>query len=115
MKVAVSAQGRDLSAELHPGFGRAPGFIVYDLETEEYTYLSNEHNLSGAKGVGARTAQDVVKTGAEAVLTGQMGPKAFSFLRGQKVQIYLTEAETVQEAIQALRQGDLQPRQSLVE
>lgn len=114
MKIAVSAQGKDISAKLHPGFGRAPGFIVYDLDSDTVSYLSNEHNLAGAKGVGARTAQDVVKTGAEAVLTGQIGPKAFSYLRGQKVQIYLTEAETVQEAIQALRQGDLQPRQSLV-
>ncbi len=115
MKVAVSTQGRDLSSSLHSGFGRAPGFIIYDLETEEYTYLSNEHNLSGAKGVGARTAQDVVNCGVQGVVTSQMGPKAFSFLRGQKVQIYLTEAETVQEAIQAWRQGDLKPRQSLVQ
>jgi len=115
MKVAVSAQGQDLSAPFHPGFGRAPGFIIYDLDTDEFTYLSNEHNLAGAKGVGARTAQDVVNSGVQAVITGQTGPKAFAFLRGQKIDIYLTDKQTVQEAIEAFKVGDLTSRESVLD
>jgi predicted Fe-Mo cluster-binding NifX family protein len=114
MKVAVSAQGEDLSAGFQPGFGRAPWFIIVDLETGGSTPLSNRHNLSGGRGVGVRTAQDVAASGAEAVLTGQIGPKAFAYLRGKNIQIYLTEQETVQEAIQTLRSGQLQPRDSLL-
>ncbi len=115
MKVAISAQGQDLSALFHPGFGRAPGFVIYNLDTEEFTHLSNEHNLAGAKGVGARTAQDVVNSGVQAVVTGQAGPKAFAYLRGQKIEVYLTDREgSVQEIIKAFKAGELQPRDSLI-
>ena len=114
MKVAISAQGQDLSAIFHSGFGRAPGFIIYDLVTDEFSFLSNQHNLAGAKGVGARTAQDVANSGVQAVITGQAGPKAFAFLRGQKIDIYLTDKGTVQEAVQAFKDGELQARDSLI-
>jgi len=115
MKVAISAQGQDISSQLHPGFGRAPGFIIYDLDTGEQNYLPNSANRAGGRGVGARTAQDVVESGVQAVLTGQVGPKAFSYLRGKDIRIYLTQAATVQEGLQALKDGQLQPTDSLMD
>ncbi len=107
MKIAISTQGKDLSAPFHPGFGRTLGFIIYDLDTDEYSFLSNEQNITASKGAGVRAAQDVVKTGAKAIITGQIGPKAISYLQGKGMDIYLSNQKTVREAIDSFKEGKL--------
>jgi predicted Fe-Mo cluster-binding NifX family protein len=107
MQLAISTSGQDLSAPL-TGFGRASGFILYDTEKGEFSYLSNSQNMLAARGAGAKTAQDLAQSGAQAVITGKMGPKAADFLQGQGIKIYLASQSTVQEAIQAYQAGSLE-------
>ncbi|MFP4391734.1 MAG: NifB/NifX family molybdenum-iron cluster-binding protein [Desulfohalobiaceae bacterium] len=108
MKVAVSSQGNDLDSGLDPRFGRAVGFIIYDLDTQESQFISNEQNLYASQGAGIQTAQNVAKTGVQAVITGHVGPKAFSALQAGGIPVYLCQSGTVQEALQAYEQGRLQ-------
>mgnify|MGYP006296514451 CR=1 FL=1 len=107
MKIAISCQGKDLSSSVDPRFGRAAGFIIYDTETENFDYITNEQNLNAAQGAGIQTAQNVAKSGAQAVITGHVGPKAFSALKAGKIDIYLGANQSVQESIQAFKNGDL--------
>lgn len=109
MKIAISSQGQDLSAAVDPRFGRAAGFIIYDLETGESQYLNNEQNLNAAQGAGIQTAQNVAQSGARAVITGHVGPKAFSALKSGQIDIYLGANQSVQESVQAYKNGDLKP------
>ena len=37
MTIAVTAQGRDLSAPIDPRFGRAKFFVIVDTETGEFS------------------------------------------------------------------------------
>jgi len=50
MAIAVTAQGRDLSAPIDPRFGRAKFFVIVDTETGEFSTADNTQNLNAAQG-----------------------------------------------------------------
>ena len=52
-----------------------------DSETLDNTYLDNGSSQVLAQGAGIETAQRVADAGAEAVLSGYVGPKAFEALK----------------------------------
>ncbi len=109
MKIAITTTGDDLNAPIDPRFGRAKKFLIYDTETKEYTVIDNTQNLNLPQGAGLQAAQTVASNGAKAVITGHVGPKAFNVLSSTKIEIYLTNASTVKEAIDAYEKGELTP------
>jgi len=112
LKLAITTTGQTLDATMDRRFGRAGGFLVFDLETEAYTVVDNNQNLQAAQGAGIQAAQQVVNAGAQAVITGHCGPKAFRVLSAAGVAIYNCDAETVVQAIDQYKSGQLQPAQS---
>jgi predicted Fe-Mo cluster-binding NifX family protein len=109
MKLAVTAQGPDLDSLVDPRFGRAKYFLLVDSETGTFTAHDNVQNLNAPQGAGIQAAQTVVHLGAEAVLTGNVGPKAFATLQAGKVAIYPGATGTIRQAVEQLRTGHLQP------
>lgn len=107
MKIAISAENGSLDSRVDPRFGRAAGFLIYDLDSDSSQYVPNTQNLTLAQGAGIQTAQNVAATGAQAVITGHVGPKAFAALDRGKIAIYLGENMTVTESIQAFRDNRL--------
>ncbi len=109
MKIAVTTTGDNLNAELDPRFGRAKKFLIYDTDTKEFYIIDNSQNLNLPQGAGLQAAQNVIGEGVKAVITGHVGPKAFNVLSTTKIDVYLTEAKTVKEAIEAYESGKLEP------
>lgn len=109
MKLALTTSGVALDAPLDPRFGRAPRFIIYDLDAESFETLDNAQNLNAPQGAGIQAAQTIVQSGVEALITGNCGPKAFSVLQAAGVRVYTTDATTVAEALDSYRAGRLQP------
>lgn len=107
MKVAFTTSGRDLTARLDRRFGRAPGFLIYDLQSETFDVIDNEQNLNAPQGAGIQSAETVARSGAEAIVTGHCGPKAFRVLLAARVKIFTTDASTVGEALDRYRSGNL--------
>jgi predicted Fe-Mo cluster-binding NifX family protein len=107
MNVAVTAQGQELSSALDKRFGRAQWIMVVDLDSKDYHAYENTANLNMAQGAGIQTAKRVIDLGVDAVLTGNVGPKAFATLKAAEVQIFLADAPTVSDAIDALNKGEL--------
>lgn len=107
MKICITSQGPELSSPVDPRFGRARTFIIYDSETGEFEALDNRQNLQAAQGAGIQAAQNVVRSGAKAVLTGHCGPKAFAVLSRAGVEIFTGAAGSVQEAVAAWKSGSL--------
>lgn len=107
MKVAVTSQGKELANEVDPRFGRAKWFLVVDTETGESEPYDNALNLNAAQGAGIQTAKNIADWGAEAVVTGNVGPNAFKTLQAANIKIFLTDKSTVQDAIDAFKAGDL--------
>lgn len=108
MKIVVTSQGPDLTSQVDPRFGRAKNFIVVDTDTEEFTVHDNTQNLNAAQGAGIQAGRTVSDLGVEAVVTGNVGPKAFSALQAAGIKIYLGASGTVKEAVEKFKAGELQ-------
>lgn len=109
MKIAISASGPKLDSPFEPRFGRAPGFVIYDTETENIEFLDNSANQGLPQGAGIQTAQKITQAGAEVLITGNIGPKASQALAGSSLKIFNCEAQTVSEAIQLYQKGGTSP------
>ena len=106
MKIAFSASGDSLDAQLDARFGRAAKFLIVDSDTDEYVVVDNTQNLNAAQGAGIQSAQHVVSAGAGALVSGHTGPKAFKVLSAAG-RIYLSSAATVRDALDAWKKGEL--------
>ena len=107
MKIAISTSGDNLTAPLDSRFGRAAGFLIYDTDTKGMQMIDNAQNLNAPQGAGIQAAQTVANTGAEAVITGHCGPKAFRVLQAAGIKVYNCQAATVEEALRQLEEGKL--------
>ncbi len=107
MKIAVTSRGTSLDSEIDERFGRARYFIIYDTETEASQAVDNEQNLNSPQGAGVQAAEKIAKLGAESLITGHCGPKAFRALSAAGIKVYNTDADTVKEAIDLYLAGKL--------
>jgi predicted Fe-Mo cluster-binding NifX family protein len=106
MQVAVSAHGEGLDAPASPVFGRCPAFVFVDTETWAARSVPNPAVAAGG-GAGVQAAQFVVQQGAEAVITGNVGPNAFQVFQAAGVPVYLSPGGTVRQAVEAFKRGEL--------
>ncbi|MDP8255276.1 MAG: NifB/NifX family molybdenum-iron cluster-binding protein [Candidatus Alcyoniella australis] len=109
MKLLITSVGESLDSEVDPRFGRARCMILYDTDSGEHKVLGNEQNLHAMQGAGVQAGQSVVTSGAEAVLTGNCGPKAFAVLSSAGIKIYSGATGTVRQAIEDFKAGKYQP------
>lgn len=105
--MVFTTSGSDLKAPLDSRFGRAPKFLVYDLDTGAFTVIDNQQNLNAAQGAGIQSAETVARTGAKGLVTGHCGPKAFRVLSAAGIKIYTCSAPTVAAALDEYRAGKL--------
>ncbi len=106
MKIVVTSRGTDLEAQAHPNFGRCPTYIFVDTETLQFEAVENPA-ANAAGGAGIRAAQFVVERGAQAVVTGNVGPNASQVFESAGVPVYLFGGGTVREAVEAYKAGGL--------
>jgi predicted Fe-Mo cluster-binding NifX family protein len=111
MKIAFTAHGEDFAAAIDSRFGRADYFVIYDQEKDNWDCLSNTQNLEAAHGAGIQAGQNLLKTGADVLITGHVGPKAFKVLDAGKVKMYSfgDMSGTVEEVLAAFIDGKLTP------
>lgn len=107
MKVAVSATNGSLDAQIDPRFGRCPCFVIVDTETMSFEALPNI-SQSAPSGAGIQAAQTVASRGAQAVLTGNVGPNAFQALSAAGINVITGVFGTVREAVERFKSGQLQ-------
>ncbi|NLH48992.1 MAG: dinitrogenase iron-molybdenum cofactor biosynthesis protein [Myxococcales bacterium] len=107
MKIAIPTSGTDLNAPLDARFGRAKYFLIYDTETKETTVIENLQNLNAAQGAGIQSGQTIVRAGAQVVLAGHCGPKAFAVLAAAGINVFLATSGSVGSAVDAFLAGKL--------
>ena len=108
MKIAVSARGTTLDDEVDPRFGRASVFLLVDTETGRFEVVENTQNLEAAQGAGIQAAATVAEHGAEAVISGHCGPKAFRTLSAAGIKVAVGTTGTVREAMDRFASGELE-------
>ena len=107
MKVAITAQGRELESQIDLRFGRAKFLIVVDTDTGGFEVQDNMVNLNAAQGAGIQTGQNIANLDVDAVITGNVGPNAFRTLRTAEIKIFLAEKQTVQKAMDSFKTNKL--------
>jgi predicted Fe-Mo cluster-binding NifX family protein len=108
MKIAITAAGTDLQAPLDPRFGRAAKFILFDTDTRQFEVFDNAQNLNAPQGAGVQSAETVSRLGAECLLTGHCGPKAFRALAAAGIPVFTGLEGSVADAIRLYESGKLE-------
>ncbi|MCP4705551.1 MAG: dinitrogenase iron-molybdenum cofactor biosynthesis protein [candidate division Zixibacteria bacterium] len=108
MIIAISSEGKDLDSNVDPRFGRAKYFIIYDTVTTNFDVINNVQNLQAAQGAGIQAAQNVANQNTELVISGNLGPKAYTTLQAAGIKTALWSQGTVKEAVELAKSGKLQ-------
>ena len=111
MKVAVSAMGNDVTSQIDPRFGRCQNFLLVDTDTLEAILLPNGGAMASG-GAGIQAAQAIVDSGAQAVISGNMGPNAFQVLAAAGVKVFTGANGSIANAVEMLKRGELQETNS---
>ena len=107
-KIVVSAQGDQLESLVDPRFGRAAQFLLVDTETMAVKAIDNSASKTMAQGAGIQAAETVSRSGAEFVLSGFVGPKAFTALSAAGIKVAQgVENMTVLQAVEKFKAGDV--------
>jgi predicted Fe-Mo cluster-binding NifX family protein len=107
MKIVVTSTGNTIDSPIDPRFGRCQFFVFVDPETMEIEAAENEAVMASG-GAGPQAAQFVANKGAEAVLTGNVGPNAVSALKAAGIKIYIGATGTVKETVLLFKNGQMQ-------
>jgi predicted Fe-Mo cluster-binding NifX family protein len=111
-KIAFSTSGENQDALLDTRFGRCKNFIIYDVEQNQLSVVENTQNMEAAQGAGIQSAQNVIEHGADVLISGHCGPKAFRVLSAAGIAIYLGDSKPIHELIEDYKQGRLKKADS---
>ena len=104
MRIAISASGPTLDAEVDPRFGRCQYFIIADPETMEFEVMDNSSAMA-AGGAGISAGQIIAAKGVQAVLTGNCGPNAYQVLSSAGIQVITGVSGSVEDVIKGYQSG----------
>jgi len=107
MKIAVTSQGTSLDSPVDPQFGRCRYFVIVDDATGQVETVDNAANREALQGAGTQSARTLLDRGVQVVISGHVGPKAFSALQTGGAQIFQGASGSVREAIAAYKAGKL--------
>jgi predicted Fe-Mo cluster-binding NifX family protein len=104
LKIAISATGPTLDAEVDPRFGRCQYFLIIDPDTMESEAIDNTNKMASG-GAGIASAQAVASKGVQVVLTGNCGPNASQTLSGAGVQVITGVSGKIKDVVEGYRSG----------
>jgi predicted Fe-Mo cluster-binding NifX family protein len=107
MKILFSSTGKNWDDEVDQRFGRASGFVLYDEETDKLNWYSNEENINAQHGAGVNASQLAINTGANILVTGRIGPKAYDILKTAEIKIFISGNIKLKEAYKCLKNNTL--------
>lgn len=108
MKICISSSGDSLDSLVDPRFGRCLYFIFVDLDKDKVNVVPNS-GVNAMRGAGVQAAQTVADEGAEAVVTGNIGPNSFNFLKSSGVKIFqASPSMKIKKAIEEFKKGNLE-------
>jgi len=110
MKVVITTEGSTMEDRVDPRFGRCRKFLLADTENEDVQAVPNDAVALGG-GAGIQAAQNVVDMGAQAVITGQLGPKAAQAIQAGGTPVYVGASGTAREALKSFKEGRLKTLQ----
>jgi predicted Fe-Mo cluster-binding NifX family protein len=108
-RVAVPAMNNDgLHSTMDSRFGRAPWFVVVEMESGEVVDTLVNDSAVNSHGAGTGAASLMARSGVDAVIAGRFGPKAQQALKALGIGLWTSGGRlTVEQAVVRLRSGEL--------
>jgi len=107
MKICITSTGPDLNSMIDPRFGRCQYFIITDEKGKLIESIKNT-GVRASGGAGITAAQIIANEKIDVIITGNIGPNAFSVLSGSNIKIYSGILNlTIKDAVKKFNQGEL--------
>jgi len=109
MKIAVSSTGKSLESNVSDIFARCPYFIIAEIENQKIdkTEIIENKSTNQISEAGIFAAQLMAEKNVNAVITGNVGPRAFDVLQQFNIEVYQGEGK-VKEVIEKFIEGKLE-------
>ena len=101
MKIAISAEDKNINSNVSDIFGRCPYFIIAEINDKkvEKTEVIKNESLNEASGAGVLTARLMAEKNVQALIAKNIGPRALDVLKQFKIEIYFGQG-IINEVIQ---------------
>lgn len=110
MKIAVSATGKDMDSIVDQRFGRAEYLLIVETDSNSLVeVIDNQAAKAAEHGAGIGAASRIAQSGAKAILTGHVGPKAAAVCEKAGIAMVNSATGTVREAVNAYIQKKNDP------
>ena len=108
MKVAISSTGKTLDSEVDARFGRCQYFLIVEIDKEkkEIKNVKAIENTAKAQmgGAGITAGEIVANEKVDAIITTNLGPRAFSVFKQFKTKVYSGEGK-IKDVLQDFIEG----------
>jgi predicted Fe-Mo cluster-binding NifX family protein len=109
VKIAISSTGKKLTDNISEVFARCPYFIITEIKDqkiEKSEAIKNEsENQMGGAGISA--AQLMAEKNINAVITGNVGPRALDVLKQFNIEVYFGSG-AIKKVLQKFIDGKLE-------
>ena len=102
MKIAISAEGPDLTARVGHRFGSSPYLIIVDPKTMTFEAVANPA-VESQRGAGITAVVLAIGKNVQAVLTGYCSPTAVRYLSEGGIEVLTGISATVADAVEQYR------------
>ena len=108
MKIGISSTGNTVDSEIDIRFGRCPYFAIVEVEGKKIKKIEFIENTSAKQmgGAGITSAELVAKQDVNAVISVNMGPRAFTIFDQFKIDVYFGEGK-IKEVVEKFIEGKL--------
>ena len=90
MKIAISSTGNNLESEVDAKFGRCSYFLIIEIKDKKVKDVKAIENTAKAQmgGAGITAGEIVANQKVDAIITVNLGPRAFSVFKQFGIKIY---------------------------
>jgi predicted Fe-Mo cluster-binding NifX family protein len=108
MKIAISSTGDNLESVIDAKFGRCPYFLIAEIDNKEIKNVKAIENTAAGQmgGAGITAAEIVANEKVNAVITANLGPRAFSVFEQFGIKVYQGQGN-IKDAIRKFIEGQL--------
>ncbi|MFA7075034.1 MAG: NifB/NifX family molybdenum-iron cluster-binding protein [Endomicrobiaceae bacterium] len=106
MKIIIPTENKDTDTLVCASFGRAPFFMIYDTETEDFQFIDNSA-ANSQSGAGIKAAQIIIDSKAEALIAYQCGQNAADVLKAGGIKIYKAQMGLAKDNLAKYKEGKL--------
>lgn len=107
LKIAISAEGKNLDSRVGQRLGDSQYMLIVDLETGDFEAIPNPRG-SGQRAAGIQAVVLAITKEVSIVFTGYCSPNARKYLADNGIEVLTGIVGTVADVLEKYKQGDYQ-------